>query len=176
MSRIPLVQENNMTAEQREQFDRFPSNLTRGLLLTEGRLSRALPNLANALRSSGLDPKVREGAILRIASLCDSAYEWMQHEEQALKSGWTRAELDQIEAGDFARLPEPFPALFRFVDECVAHTRVSNEAFSQVRNALSDRDIATLVLLVGHYMMVARFIATLEIELDDEPDDWATEH
>ncbi|WP_133648546.1 carboxymuconolactone decarboxylase family protein [Paraburkholderia flava] len=176
MSRIPLVQEKNMTAEQREQFDRFPSNLTRGLLLTEGRLSRALPNLANALRSSGLDPKIREGAILRVASLCNSAYERMQHEGQALKSGWSHTELDQIEAGDFSRLPVPFPALFRFVDECVTRTRVSDETFSQARNTLSDRDVATLVLLVGHYMMVARFIATLEIELDDEPDDWSTEH
>ena len=78
MSRIPLVRVEAMTPDQRRQYDRFPSNLSRGLLLTPQRLSEALPNLANALRASGLDARVREGAILRVAALSDCAFERMQ--------------------------------------------------------------------------------------------------
>jgi alkylhydroperoxidase family enzyme len=79
MARLPLVREQDMTAEQRAQFERFPSNLTRALLLAVPRLAQALPATANALRDAGLDPKLREGVILRVAHLCGSAYERMQH-------------------------------------------------------------------------------------------------
>ncbi len=64
VSRVPLVRIEDMTPEQRAQYERFPSNLTRGLLLAEQRLASALPVTANALRTSGLDPKLREGALV----------------------------------------------------------------------------------------------------------------
>jgi alkylhydroperoxidase family enzyme len=176
MPRLRLVPVSEMTAEQREQYDRFPSNLTRGLLLAESRLARALPNLANALRASGLDPKIREGAILRVASLCDSAYERMQHVDQALRNGWTREELEAIESGQYTSFDAPEANALRFIDECVMNIRVSDETFAGIQRFFSGREIATLLLLAGHYMMVARFIATLDIELDDAPDQWLNEH
>ena len=176
MARVRLINTEEMTPEQREQYDRFPSNLTRGLLLTEHRLATALPNLANALRASGLDPKLREGAILRVAVLMGSAYERMQHLEQARKVGWSASDIAAIEDGELFSLPSPFQAVLLFVDECVASPHVSDATFAGAKAVLSDRDIATLILLVGHYMMVARFVATLEIELDAKPDSWASEH
>ena len=55
MARLALVREDEMTPEQQAQFQRFPSNLTRGVLLAPPRLAQALPEVANALRASGLD-------------------------------------------------------------------------------------------------------------------------
>ena len=86
-----------MTPKQKEQYDRFPSNLSRGLLLLDDRLAGALPNLANALRSSSLSPKLREAAILRVAALQGSAYERMQHLEQAHKAGLSDNDIAAIE-------------------------------------------------------------------------------
>ena len=176
MSRIPLVRVEDMSFEQREQYYRFPSNLTRGLLLTEQRLAGALPNLANALRSSVLDPKVREGAILRVAALSNSAFERMQHIGEARKAGWSDAEIAAIETGDAGRVLGDFTPILAFVDACVAAPRAPDAVFAEAERGLSPRDLATLILLVGHYMMVARFIATLDIELDPEPSTWGTEH
>ena len=176
MARIPLIDIEAMTPEQREQYDRFPSNLTRGLLLTEHRLATALPNLANALRASGLNPKLREGAILRVAAITGSAYERMQHLEQAKKVGWSESDITAIERGELSNLPSTFQAVLAFVNECVASQQVSDATFASAKAVLSNRDIATLILLVGHYMMVARFVATLEIELDAKPDSWTSEH
>lgn len=176
MSRISLIDVEDMTREQREQYDRFPSNLTRGLLLTEQRLATALPNLANALRASGLDPKLREGVILRVAALTGSAYERMQHLEQAGKVGWSASDIAAIEHSKLSGLPDAFRAVLAFVDECVASPQVSDATFAEAKAVLSDRDIATVILLVGHYMMVARFVATLEIDLDAKPDSWTSEH
>ena len=176
MSRVPLVRVEDMTPDQRAQYERFPSNLTRGLLLTEQRLAGALPATANALRASGLDAKLREGIILRVAALCDSPFERMQHLAEARKTGWTEDEIAAIEAGDRGgRLGAVTPVL-AFVDECVADVRVSDATFAAVAAVLSPRDIATMLILIGHYMMVARFIANLGIELDPAPSAWDKEH
>ena len=176
MSRIPLVAVEEMTAEQRAQYDRFPSNLTRGLLVLDQRLADVLPNLANALRGSGLDPKIREAVILRVAALQGSAYERMQHLDQAKKVGWSDAEIAAIEFHEKAPVPERLAPILAFVDACIASPRVPDETFAAAREVLSDRDLATVIVLVGHYMLVARFTGILQIELDEHPDSWKSEH
>ena len=173
MSRLSLATVEDMDAAQREQYRRFPSNLTRGLLLADQRLSEALPNLANALRAAPLDPKVREAVILRVASLHANAYERMQHLDQARKFGWSDADIEAIEAGRFPAEVEP---ILRFTDECVRDGDVSDPTFASVKDLLIPRDVATVILLIGHYMMVARFTAVLRIELDAKPDSWSHEH
>ena len=170
MSRIPLVEVKEMTREQKAQYDRFPSNLSRGLLLLDDRLASVLPSLANALRASALDPKQREAVVLRVAALHDSAYERMQHLEQAHKVGWSDVEVAAIEAGSAAVRDPSLASLLRFVEACVEGTFVSKGIFASVREVLSPRDTATVIVLVGHYMMVARFIGILEIPLDAHPD------
>lgn len=176
LTHIPLVRIEDMTPAQREQYDRFPSNLSRALLLADQRLAGALPSLANALRASALDPKLREGVILRVAALSGSAYERMQHLGQAEKAGWTAAEIAAIKAGDRVRLPADFAAPLAFVDACVAAPRVPDDVFGATSAVLPPRDLVTVILLVGHYMMVARLLATLDVELDPAPDNWAAEH
>lgn len=176
MARLPLVREPDMTPEQRAQFARFPSNLSRGVLLAAPRLARALPDMANALRDAGLDAKLREGVILRVAHLCGSAYERMQHLGQARKAGWSDDEIARIESQGAAAFTGTTAAVLRFVDECVRDVRVGDATFDEVRERLPARDIATLLFLIGHYMSVARFVATLDIELDDWPDEWSHEH
>ncbi len=176
MSRIPLVPVAEMTEEQKIQYDKFPSNLTRGLLVMDHRLAGALPNLANALRASSLDPKLREAVILRVAALQGSDYERMQHLEQAHKVGWSDGEIAAIEAGEEALENRTLEPILAFVDACVAAPQVSEAIFAAAQNVLCDRDLATVILLVGHYMMVARFLVILQVELDEHPDSWKGEH
>ena len=176
MSRVPLVSVAEMTAEQHAQYERFPSNLTRGLLLTQPRLAGALPNLANALRASSLEAKLREAIILRVAALQGSAYERMQHLGQAGKVGWSNEEIAAIEAGGEAVRDPKLRAILSFVDACVASPQVPDQTFTAASEVLSHRELATVILLVGHYMMVARFVGVLQIELDEHPDSWQGEH
>ena len=176
MSRFPLIQPDRMTKRQRAQYDRFPSNLTRGLLLADPRLSEALPALANALRASSLDAKLREAVIVRVAALQNSAYEQMQHAEQVLRVGWSEAEVEAIKVGDARRLSPDAAAVLAFVDQAVRAGQVDDDAFARVKAVLAPSDIAAVILLVGHYMMVARFTAILRIKLDVKPDSWTGEH
>ena len=176
MSRLPLVATGDMQPAQRAQYDRFPSNLTRGLLLLDQRLAACLPSTANALRASSLEARVREGVILRVAALSRCAFERMQHLGEAARAGWTAADIAVVEGpGPFNGLGA-FASVLAFVDACVAAPRVPDDIFAAARAVLSDRDLATVVVLVGHYMTVARFVETLGIELDPAPSDWTAEH
>lgn len=96
--RIPLADPDRLRGEQKAQYEPFPSNLTRALLLLDDRLAHALPESANALRGSMLDDALREAAILRVAARTDSANERMQHLGQATKAGWSDEPIAAIES------------------------------------------------------------------------------
>jgi alkylhydroperoxidase family enzyme len=176
MSRIPLADVAALAGTQRAQYDRFPSNLTRTILLLDNRLARTLPETANALRAADLDPAWREAAILRVAALQHSAYERFQHLAQARAAGWTEQQIADIEDGRFDDLGPGLAAVLGFVSECVDGPDIAEETFTAARAVLTDRQVTTLIVLVGHYMTVARLTGVLQVELDESPDDWAREH
>jgi alkylhydroperoxidase family enzyme len=168
MTRIDLPSPDRMSGPDRRQYNRFPSNLVRALLKTRGCTAGFL-DLGFALIDANVDTKRRELVILRIAALSDSAYERMQHLPPARKAGWSDADISAIETGQSDHLDPADGALLRFVDECVRDVRVSNLTFAEIRKFLSDQEIAEATLLIGYYMMTARFLETLKVDLDDAP-------
>lgn len=175
MARIPLADLDALSDEARAQYERFPSNLTRALLLLDGRLARALPEAANALRGSSLPAAWREAVIVRVAALERSAYERMQHLDQARTTGWSDEQIRAIERGNLEALPTDVAAVLRYADAVVLG-EVPDEVFAAARRTLGDRDLVTVIALVGHYMTVARITGVLRVELDDAPDPWTGEH
>jgi alkylhydroperoxidase family enzyme len=63
-------------------------------------------------------------------------------------------------------------AILRFVDECVRDIKVGTQTFAAVRAFFSETQMAELTLLIGHYMMTARFLETLDVPLDDAATSW----
>ena len=108
--------------------------------------------------------------ILRVGALSDSAYERMQHLPLALKAGWSEAEIEEIEKGTLSSDREK--AILDFVDECVGNVKASSGTFRRVRQYCDETQIAELTLMIGHYMMTARFLETLEIDLDESATSW----
>lgn len=99
MARMKLVSVTEMTDEHRAQYDRFPSNITRALLLLDQRLADALPNLTQlSPGASSLDAAIRKAVILRVAAVQHSAYERMQYLDQARKVRWSDSEIASIES------------------------------------------------------------------------------
>lgn len=174
--RVPLIDPATLSGTRREQYDRFPSNLTRTLLLLDERLGSALPEDANALRASSLDPRLREAVILRVAGHHRSAHERLQHLDQARQLGWVNDQIESIWTGGEAGLPDDTVAVLRLVDAVVAAPVVQDDVFDAARVVLDDRDIVTLIALVGHYMSVARLVGVLRVPLDEHADSWAHEH
>ncbi|WP_308818875.1 carboxymuconolactone decarboxylase family protein [Pseudonocardia alni] len=178
MARIPLPEPADMGPRHRAQYERFPSHLTRTLTVMDPRLSEALPETANALRASALAPAWREGAILRVAALTGSAYERLQHLDQARRH-WSDEQVAAIETtagGDRSALPIGFARLLDLVDLLVPGLPVPDDVLAAVRRTLDDRELVTLIVLVGHYLTVARLTTVLDVDLDPVPDPWTREH
>jgi alkylhydroperoxidase family enzyme len=168
MARIDIPTPDRMSGPDRRQYNRFPSNLVRALLKTRGCTAGYL-DLGFALIDANVDTKRRELIILRVAALSNSAYERMQHLPPARKAGWSDEDIAAIETGQVDRLNPADGTLLQFVDECVRDVRVANRTFAEIRKYLSDQEIAETTLLVGYYMMTARFLETLKVDLDDAP-------
>lgn len=172
MAKIALTDLNTATEDERRVYDLFPSNLVRGLLRINTDVAEGYLALGRALSgSTKLPPRLREMAILRVGTLCGSAYERMQHIDIAHSVGVTDAEVDAVESGDYACLGEVERVTLQFVDELVVRPKAI-ETYEAAQSALGEQDLATLTLLVGHYMMTARLLETLEIDLDEEATPW----
>lgn len=172
MARINLIDENTMTRDQRAAFDLLPSNLARGLVNTDPRVVAAKFRLASTYAASGLDPQLRELVMMRVAALCDSDYERLQHRHKAIATGLTDAELSAIEAGDQTQLDPRKATTLRFVDDCYYRTKVSEPVLAAARSQVSDSDLVVIILIIGSQMQTARFVETLEIDLDEAPANW----
>ena len=119
------------------------------------------------LMRSKIDPVLREIAIVRAAVHCNSAYELRQHDAIALEVGVTQTQLDDLR--------EDFPgkvfnndeqAIIRFTDELVRDVKVSATTFASVKAFLQANEIQELIIAVGYYSMVGRFLETLEVDLE----------
>jgi alkylhydroperoxidase family enzyme len=116
-----------------------------------------------------LDPKLRELAILQVAADAEAEYEWVQHAAIARQVGVVDDQIASVRAGrlDDPSLGDVERAVLRFAREVVAGPRVSDETFASVSKQLDPREIVELLLTVGNYLMLARVMTTLELELDD---------
>ncbi|KID80954.1 carboxymuconolactone decarboxylase [Metarhizium guizhouense ARSEF 977] len=171
MARIPLLDIAATTEAEARAYERFPSNLVRGLLRTTPGITNGYLELGNGLAQSTLPSKLREMTILRVGHLSHSAYERMQHIGIAKSVGVTDQEVAAIERGDYSGLTHQEAALLNFVDEVVAKPKATC-TFDAALAALGEQDLATATLLVGHYMMTARFLETLAIDLDETATSW----
>jgi 4-carboxymuconolactone decarboxylase len=114
-----------------------------------------------------LDPRLRELAILRIARLCHSEYEWIQHESIALRIGITAEEVAAIDQADLASFAEPERALLDFTTEAVSDGQASEPALTRLNTHLSPREVIELLLVINHYTGVARITETLALDPEE---------
>jgi AhpD family alkylhydroperoxidase len=123
---------------------------------------------AGALMPGGRLPRREtELVILRVATLSGSAYELAQHRRLGRRAGLTAAELDAVALGPGDPAWEPRDRLLlRVADALHADRDVSDQLWTQLRAALSEREVIELVMLVGHYTMLATTLTTLRVEPD----------
>ncbi|MFD4369477.1 carboxymuconolactone decarboxylase family protein [Rhodococcus sp. NPDC058521] len=171
MAFIPLPDPAGMSDTQREVYERFPANLVRGMLCATLEVADAYERLATVFPKASLEPKLREMTILRVAAVSGSAYERMQHIDSAHSAGVTDAEVAALESGRYDELTNQEAAVLRFVDELIDTPKAATTRKAALQT-LGDVNLATLTVLVGCYMMTARFVETLDIELDDAPTSW----
>ena len=121
---------------------------------------------AAVLGALSVDPVLRELAILRVAALTPGAeYEWVQHEAIARAVGMTDAQVQGARSG--TGLDGDDALVAAFTEQVVRDATPDDATFTAMRGRFSERELVELLLVIGQYMLVARVMATAQI--DPEP-------
>ncbi len=112
---------------------------------------------AGSLMPGGRLPRAdTELVILRVAALCDCAYERTHHERLGRRAGLSEAEISRVPAGPTAEgWSVRQELLLRATDELHEHRRISDATWSGLAQELDEVRLLELCLLVGHYEMLA---------------------
>jgi alkylhydroperoxidase family enzyme len=173
MERVEYPVESKFTKEQREQLERVPINLTRMLLYCPVAMVQSFLDFALSFRTGNLEPKLRELVILRIATLRASSYELMHHLSAAKMVGWSEMEISAITSAQPSGLDQKHSVMIQLVDECSQLGKVSDSTFEKASKIFLTSEIAEATLLAGLYEMLACFLKTMGVELDQHPLGWS---
>jgi alkylhydroperoxidase family enzyme len=132
------------------------------------RLFRAWLHFAGRLMPGGTLPRRdTELVILRVAHLRASEYELTHHVPLGRRAGLSAEEVERIFEGPGAAGWSPREAaLLHAVDDLHACGDLADDTWETLRAHLDDRGLIELVLLVGHYEMLATVLAALRIRPD----------
>ncbi|HEX2314765.1 MAG TPA: carboxymuconolactone decarboxylase family protein [Thermomonospora sp.] len=114
-----------------------------------------------------LSARERELAILRAAHNNDCAYEWDHHVRIGRDAGLTDEEITAL-AGELdahAWAPEDW-AIVAAADELHATSTLSDAVWSVLSRRLDERGLIELVMLIGHYQMLAYALNALRVQPD----------
>ena len=168
MARIPYFDLAQAPASYTEMLNpRQPLNLYR-MLPHAGKAAEGFLRLGAALlRDNELDSRLREIAILRVGLLSGASYEVHQHRKIARKVGLADAKVAALAPGaDTSALDGLEMQVLRFTDEVFHHVKAPDPMFEAMRAQLTTKALAELVLTIGFYLMVCRFLENFEVDIE----------
>jgi 4-carboxymuconolactone decarboxylase len=171
MKRIADLDPGQMNAAQRRVYDAIASGPRKGV---RGPLAVWLhrPELAQHAQALGrycryetsLSPRLSELAILTLARVWGSEYEWYAHKPFALEAG---VAVDVIEAirtnaePPFAHRDEA--ATHTFLTELHRDRKVSDAAYADAVEQLGEAGVIDLVGLAGYYTLISMTINVFQV-------------
>jgi 4-carboxymuconolactone decarboxylase len=165
MARIPLVNADSMSPEQKRAHDEIVALNHRvgrlpgpyWLLLHSPELAEKISQVGELLRyRTSLEPRLSELAILITARHCDAQYEWYAHATTAQKAGIADGVIEAIRLGRRPELDKPDEAaLYDYVSELNATHHVSDAVYDRALEHFGKAGLVELTTLSGYYNMVA---------------------
>jgi 4-carboxymuconolactone decarboxylase len=175
--RLPLVERESLNSEAATLYDalvRGDRNIRGlhgpgGILLHSPDLLKLFRPVGRFLRfEAGLEPRVREVAILITARCCESQFEWAAHEKEALKEGVPRETIDAIRLGQPVEgLDTVDAAIIELGRETFLARKVSSETYRKVFRMFGDRGLVNLAALMGNYASTAALLTIFDMQLDE---------
>jgi len=170
MARLPYPDPTSLAETDRALLESLPPLNIFRMLAGSGPIFQPFMNLLNAYLNDGLlEPELRELVILRIGHKCGSAYEVHQHERVSRLLGMSAGRIKSVSA------PLPVPlfseaenAALALADELTERPKASAETLAAAHAHLGDAATQELVLVAGIYLLVCRYLETLEIDLEEE--------
>jgi len=169
LSRIPYFDMTQAPAEYSAMLGgRPPLNLYRMLPHAGPGASTGFLKIGGALlRENVLDSRLRELVILRVGLLSNAGYEVHQHRRVARSVGVPEEKIEALAKGPDAPVFDELERLIlRFTDTVFHDVKAPPELFNAVLARLDHRRMAELVLTIGFYMMVSRFLENFEVDIE----------
>lgn len=173
--RLPLPKRENLDDVGKRAYDRAntPGKTIVGLRGPAGihlystRTVEAHTAINHYLRfEAGIDPKIREVAILTVAREMDSRFEWAAHEPEALKVGVAADVVDAIKyRKSTSGLDETHAAIIEFGRQLVRDHKVDAAVFARLKALFEPRKLVDLVLLMGDYAGTALLLAAFDMQV-----------
>jgi alkylhydroperoxidase family enzyme len=147
-------------------LERTPLTLLKMVAHAESAFEDWLAYSNSLLTVLELDPVLRELAILQVAHLERSQYEWVQHVAIGEALGVAEAQIAAIERDDDAdaSFSEDEAALLRLAREFVVDGSASESSVAEMERRIGVRGVVELLLVLGHYIAIARFVASTGLE------------
>ena len=165
---IPLPENDQLSAEIRETLAKLPPlNVFRMVANAPASFRGFLELATSILAKSEFDVRKREIAVLRVAHVTHSRYEWTQHVAVARRAGVSDEETAVIAAEDPVRsLTEEGNLLCRVADEISREVRLSDEALERIVDRYGVRQATELILCVSYFNMLSRFLESTRVALE----------
>ncbi len=167
---LPLPTDDELTPEAREALAALPPlNVFRALAALPASLRPFLELGGSILAGSHLTAPERELAILRVAHMTNAAYERQQHEQLGRAVGLDDAQIAATATAAPGEVLDADGALIcRAADEITRDVRLSDTALALVLERWDRDGAAELILTVGYYNMVSRFLESTRVPLETE--------
>jgi 4-carboxymuconolactone decarboxylase len=170
VARLPELSPAEATPRVRSALERLPPlAIFRVLANAQGTFVNWLRFGGDCLDGALFDPVLRELAILRVARLTPGAeYEWAQHVPILLAVGGSSAQVAALETEDLEAevLGEDGRLVVSFTTQVVLNAAPDEATFNSMSARFTPAEITQLLLVIGQYMMLARVMATAQLEVD----------
>jgi alkylhydroperoxidase family enzyme len=169
MARIPYFDMTQAPDAYKELLgDRPPLNLYR-MLPHAGPAAIGFLRLGGALlRRNELDSQLREIAILRVGMLSGAGYEVHQHKRVARNVGLSAEKIAALTQpnGNLDVFDERERFVLAFTDQLFHHVKADDAMFATAQAHFDPRQLSELVLTIGFYMMVSRFLENFGVDIE----------
>jgi 4-carboxymuconolactone decarboxylase len=168
MARLPYPDAESAPSSIRETLDRNPVSVLRMLAHAESVFDSWRYYMDALLGQLQLDPVLRELAILQLARLRDSEYQWVHHVALARAVGVSAEQIAAVKEGreEDPSLSEAQREVLAFARELILEGAASENAVAAVAERLGPRPVVELLLVIGQWSSICSLIQTLGLQPD----------
>jgi alkylhydroperoxidase family enzyme len=168
MANLPYADTESAPSSIREVLDRHPVSVLRMLAHAETAFGPWMEYSSALLGQLELDAVLREFAILEVARLRDTEYQWVQHVAIARALGASGEQIAAIKEGreEDPSLTEAQQEILGFAREVTLAGSASEQAVAAVAGRLGPRAVLELLLVIGHWLSICSIVSTLGLQPD----------
>jgi alkylhydroperoxidase family enzyme len=174
MIRVPLQSRETVPEDEQYIFDLLDRErgtptayVFRAMANTPEILAQFIPMANEVRKAAGLDPKLRELAILSVARTLNSQYEFSAHAMLARRLGVPAEKLEAIDEFEASALfSDEERDIMRLAREVTQTAKASEATWNAVHQRHGDKQTVALLFNIGWYNLVARINGPLGIETD----------